>query len=156
MPTVILGALPGAPDWAARLARIGVDVVSSGAAEDTPETFAAAAAAVPHRPCKARAGDPDALAAAGARIIEAAAAPAGAYALTPDDDVLVPGPGTPDEVAAEVLAAAREGEPAALWVAAGPGLDALAEDEAEQRIHVLVEGTHRARMWLVKEQFDRE
>ena len=60
LPTIVLGALPGEPDWAARLARIGIDVAASGADEDTHETLAAARAAAPHLPLKARAVDPGA------------------------------------------------------------------------------------------------
>ena len=66
LPTIVLGALPGGPDWSARLARIGVDVTASGADEDTPETLAAAHEAAPHLALKARTADPGRSTVAGA------------------------------------------------------------------------------------------
>ncbi|HEX2504296.1 MAG TPA: hypothetical protein VHK00_10140, partial [Miltoncostaeaceae bacterium] len=55
-----------------------------------------------------------------------------------------------------VLARARQGRASALWVAATPGLDALPEEVAEAKLAVLVEGARQARLWLAKEQFDRD
>ena len=70
LPAIALGPLPGAPAWAARLARIGLDVAASGAAQDTAETIAAARAAAPHLPLKARIAEAAALAGSAALIVE--------------------------------------------------------------------------------------
>lgn len=161
LPTVALGALPGPPEWAARLERLGLDVVASGAAVDTPATWGAAAGAVRHRPCKACAGDPGPLVAAGCRIVETrAAVPAAAYRLGPDDAVVdaVIGsdPAVEDlnDVGRRVLARAREGAASALWVVATPGLELLDDARVEAKLAALVEGTRQARLALAKEQFE--
>lgn len=160
LPTIVLGALPGDGDWSARLARIGVDVTMSGAAQDTPETVAAAKAAAPHLAVKARMDDPSALAGARGVIVETTAAvPDGLYRLGPDEDVVVAvEPDAPLEdvmvVARYVLGRAREGVPSALWVVAAPGLERLDAAAVEEKLKVLVLGAQQARLYLAKEQFD--
>lgn len=161
LPTVALGALPGAPDWAPRLGRLGLDVVASGAARDTPATWARARADAPHRPAKARAGDPAALLAAGCRLIETGEpVPAGAYRLGPGDTIIGAVDGTGprvedlDAVAARILAAAREAGSVDLWVAATPGLEGLDPKVVERKLAVLVEGAHQARLAIAKVQFE--
>jgi len=164
LPTIVLGALPGGPGWAARLERLGLDVVASGAARDTPETWTAARAAVPHRPVKGVAGDEDGAAAlveAGCRIVETAGAvPAAAYRLGPEEG-LVPAvdgadPAVEDlnDVAAAALRAARAGAASALWVAVTPGLERLEPHVVEAKLGALVEGARQARLALAKEQFE--
>jgi hypothetical protein len=161
LPAISLGGLPGSPDWAPRLERLGLDVVASGAAEDTPETWAAARDAIPHRPVKATGGDPAALAAAGCRLMETARpVPSGVYRLGPDEDVAVGVEGAdparidPSDVAARLLAAVAERPAASVWAAAA----CLAEGSAgaaEKRLQALVEGVRLARLYLAKEQFER-
>jgi hypothetical protein len=161
LPTIALGALPGAPDWAARLARIGLDVAASGADEDTPETLAAARAAAPHLPLKARAVDAGAFDGMRALIVETPGdAPPGTYRLG-DDDAAVEGiDGSSDEVeevmdvARRTLDAARAGIPSALWVVATPGLELHPPDVVEAKLAALAEGARQARLYLAKEQFD--
>ncbi len=161
LPTIALGALPGAPDWAARLARIGLDVAASGADEDTPETLAAARAAAPHLPLKARAVDAGAFDGMRALIVETPGdAPPGTYRLG-DDDAAVEGvDGSSDEVedvmdvARRTLDTARAGVPSALWVVATPGLELLPPDVVERKLAALAEGARQARLYLAKEQFD--
>ena len=58
LATVVLGALPGDENWARRLASIGLDVVCSGADEDTPATWEEARAVNPYKPVKARSTAP--------------------------------------------------------------------------------------------------
>lgn len=161
LPTVVLGALPDGAVWAERLGAMGLDVVCSGAAADTAETVAAAAAAVPYRPLKARAGDAHELFAAGCRLIESAGAvPEGAYRLSAADGVLpavgAAHPGAEDfnEVARACVRAARALGAANLWVAAGPGLERLRREDVEAKLAALVEGAHQARLALAKDQFD--
>lgn len=161
LPTIVLGALPAGHDWPAALTRIGLDVLSSGLAEDTPATAEAAHAAMPFRPLLVRGGDPAALAAAGAALIEGAAAEGDPlYGLGPSDAVVRPVAADTAavedvmDVARAVLRAAQAGVPSALWVAAGPGLDALASEVVEAKLRVLVEGARQARLYLAKEQFD--
>jgi hypothetical protein len=161
MATMVLGGLPGPPDWAARLVTIGIDVVASGAVRDTPDTVAAAAAAAPYRAVKAT--DPDdaaAVAAAGARIIETAGeVPAGVYRMGPEDDVIVVVDGSSEEIedpnvaARDVVDAARVTPPSALWVVASPGLETLPVAVAEQKLIALYESAYRARLVFAKEQF---
>jgi len=161
LPTIALGALPGAPDWAARLARIGIDVAASGADEDTPETLAAARAAAPHLPLKARAVDADAFDGLGALIVETpGAAPPGTYRLG-DDDAAVEGVDGAShdvedvmDIARRTLDTARAGVPSALWVVATPGLELLPPDVVERKLAALADGARQARMYLAKEQFD--
>ncbi len=160
LPTIVLGALPGDADWSARLARIGVDVTMSGAAEDTPQTLAAARAAAPHLAVKARMGDARALDGQRGVIVETeGAVPEGLYRLGHDEGVVVAvEPDAPLEdvmdVARYVLGRAREGVPSALWVAAAPGLERLDPGLVEQKLEVLVTGARQARLYLAKEQFD--
>jgi hypothetical protein len=161
LPAIALGALPTGPDWALRLERLGLDVVASGVAEDTPETWAAARDAVPHRPVKATGGDPAALAAAGCRLVETARpVPGGVYRLGPDEDVAVGVDGAdsaladPSDVAARLLAAVAERPAASVWAAA-TGLAEGSAGAAEERLRALVEGVRLARLYLAKEQFER-
>jgi hypothetical protein len=160
LPTVALGALPGGPVWAERLARLGLDVVASGAAIDTPETWRAAAAAAPHRPCKGNAGDPAALADAGCRLIETRAEIGEGYRLGPDEEVIAAVTGADpavedlNDIGRRVLAAARAGVASALWVVATPGLELLDAARVEAKLTALVEGTQQARLALAKEQFE--
>lgn len=162
LPTIVLGRLPAGHDWPTALARLGVDVISSGLAADTPTTAAAAHEAMPYRPLAVRGGgDAAALAAAGASITEEAAPGDGPlYGIDADDAVVRPvAAGDPEpeavmDVARTVLRAAQAGTPSALWVAAGPGLDALEPDAVEAKLAVLVDGARQARLYLAKEQFD--
>jgi hypothetical protein len=162
LATVALGALPGPPEWAETLASIGVDVIASGAAADTPETFAAAAAAAPLRAVKATApADPDALAAAGARIIETAGrVPAGVYRLGPEEAVVIvvdgadPAVEDPNVAARAIVEAARDVPPSLLWVVASPGLDTLSTERATEKLRALCECAYRARLVFAKQQFE--
>jgi hypothetical protein len=161
LATIALGGLPGPPEWASRLVSIGVDVVSSGALHDTPETYAAAVVAAPYRVVKAtNPADPGALAAAGARIIETAGpAPDGVYRFGPDEAMVVVVDGATPEVedpnvaARVIVEAAREVPPSALWVVASPGLDRLTPEQAAQKLTSLYECAYRARLVFAKEQF---
>lgn len=161
LPTIVLGALPGEPAWAERLARLGVDVVCSGADEDTLDLVAAARAAVPHRPVKARMVDAGGLEGLAGVIVETIGeVPPDAYRLGPDDAAVEAIDGASEEVedvmdvARRTLAAARAGVPSALWVVATPGLDLLPEDVVERKLAVLAEGATQARLYLAKEQFE--
>jgi hypothetical protein len=161
LPTIALGALPGAPAWAARLERIGLDVVASGAAADTPETWRAARDAVPHRPVKATGGDPLALVAAGCTMLETdEEVPAGAYRLGADEDAVAGVRGADPEiedandVAAAVIAGTAERPPSGLWVVATRGLEGLAADAVERKLAALVEGVRLARLFLAKRQYE--
>jgi len=128
LATIALGGLPGPPEWSARMMSIGVDVVASGALHDTPETYTAAAAAAPFRAVKATApADTEALAAAGARIIETAGTvPEGCIASAPRSHDRRRGRGQsevedPNAAARLVVDVAREMPPSGLWVVASPG-----------------------------------
>jgi hypothetical protein len=161
LATIALGGLPGPPEWSLRLVAIGVDVVASGALHDTPETYAAAVAAAPYRAVKATdPADPQALAAAGARIIETAGpAPDGVYRFGPDEAMVVAVDGADPEVedpnvaAWVVVEAAREVPPSGLWVVSSPGLEQLSVARAEQKLKALYECAYRARLVFAKEQF---
>ena len=161
LPAIALGPLPGPPDWAGRLARIGLDVAASGAGQDTAETLAAAREAAPHLPLKARVADAGALDGMAAMIVETAGpVPAGHYRLGPEDDLVAAVDGRARlvegamDVARLALASARAGAASSLWVAATPGLERLPADVAEAKLAALVEGVRQARLWLAKEQFD--
>ncbi|HMN99698.1 MAG TPA: hypothetical protein PKD59_09810 [Miltoncostaeaceae bacterium] len=161
LPTIALGALPGEPDWAARLARIGLDVTASGADEDTPATLAAARAAAPHLPLKARAVDAGAFDGIRGLIVETPGdAPPGTYLLGDGDEAVEAVDGSSDEledvmdVARRTLDAARAGVPSGLWVVATPGLELLDPELVERKLAVLAEGARQARLYLAKEQFD--
>jgi hypothetical protein len=164
LATVALGGLPGAPDWAAKLVSIGVDVISSGALSDTPETFAAAVAAAPHRAVKATSPeDPAALVAAGARIIETTRVlPAGIYRLSPDEAMVVvidgrnPEVEDPNVAARVIVDATDDVVPSALWVVSSPGLETLPVELAEQKLRALCECAYRARLVFAKQQFEPE
>jgi hypothetical protein len=163
LPAIVLGPLPGAPEWAGRLARIGLDVAASGATEDTAATLAAARAAAPHLPLKARLARAAALAGQGALIVETrGGVPPGHYRLGPDEDVVAAVDGRDaavedaNDVARRALARARASPAALLWVAATPGLEALPEAVAEAKLAALAEGARQARLWLAKEQFDQD
>ncbi len=150
LPTIVLGGLPGDPEWAPRLERLGLDVVASGAGEDSPQTFAAAAAAVPHRPVKAIG------AVAGARIVECdGATPAGTYRLHLDEVAIGVDAGGPldgNDVAGRVLEVVKD-DPSAWWVAASE-LGELRDEDVEARLAALVEGVRHVRLYLAKQQFD--
>ena len=161
LPTIVLGALPPRPDWAHRLARIGLDVVSTGADEDTLESMASARAAAPHLAVKVRARDAGAFDGHRGLLVETeGAVPAGLYRLGPDEDLLQAVSGDdpevedPREVARAVLLSARAGIPSALWVAITPGLDSLPVATVEEKLAVLVQGARQARLYLAKEQFE--
>jgi hypothetical protein len=160
MATIALGGLPGPPVWAPRMISIGVDVVASGAAHDTPETFAAAVAAAPYRAVKATDPvDPAALAAAGAKIIETRAAVRGVYRFGDSEAMVVVIDGTSTEIedpnvsARAIVDVARTIPPSALWVVASPGLDGLGAEVAVQKLISLYECAYRARLVFAKEQF---
>jgi len=161
LPTIVLGALPGPPDWSARLARIGLDVTASGAARDTRQTLAAARAGAPHLALKARDADAAALDGPGPLVVEGGGqASPGTYLLGAGDDVVAAVDGSDPEVedvmqiARHVLGRAREGVASALWVAATPGLDALPDEVVEAKLAALVAGARQARLYLAKEQFE--
>ena len=159
LATVCAGPLPQPGTWAARLDRLGLDVITTGAPVDDGDGVAAALAAVPHRPVMAMAGDPAALAGAGARIVAFdGPAPAGTYAFRPDEQVVTPisadAPAeNANDVARVVLDAARGGQASAIWVAA-PDLSLVPEDVVEAKLAALTEGARMARMWLAKQQSD--
>jgi hypothetical protein len=159
LPVIVLGGLPGAPDWALRLERVGLDVVSSGAAADTVETWRAARDAVPHRPTKAVAGDAEALIAAGCLIVESDEPVDRGYALGAADTYIEAIDETsdeieePDDVSARLVVALQSIEPAAAWVAAS-GMAGLTADVAEAKLAALMEGARRARLYLAKRQFE--
>lgn len=163
LPTVVLGGLPGPPEWASRLAAIGLDVVSSGSSADDPETWRAAREAEPHKPCKAVAADPAAaaaLVAEGCRLVEGPTEPNGVYRLSMSDGVVVAVDGSTErvedfnDVARAVVRAARGLGAANVWVAAAPGLERRAEGVVVQKLTALVEGAHQARLAIAKDQFD--
>ena len=161
LPTLVLGALPGGAGWGPRLARLGLDVLASGAVRDTLTTWSEARDAQPGRPCRAREPeDLGALVAADCRLIESVAAvPATAYRIGPDEAAVNVVSANdevedPNRTARQVVEAARAGDPAALWVTAGPGLEGLPVDRVEAKLRALVESAVRARMVLAKEQFD--
>jgi hypothetical protein len=161
MATMALGGLPGPPDWAARMISIGVDVVASGSPHDTPETFAAAAAAAPFRAVKATdPADPAALAAAGAKIVETTSAvPPGVYRFGADEAMIVVVDGTspdvedPNVAARAIVEVARDIPPSALWVVSSPGLDRFGRDVVVKKLVALYECAYRARLVFAKEQF---
>lgn len=161
IPTIVLGALPGPPDWAGELSRIGLDVVCSGADVDDPRTVAAARAAVPRLPLKARAGDPAALVAAGAVILEGAPEPVeGAYVLGADDVLVAavsadePDVEDLDTASRRLVAAAREGAPSRIWAAATPGLHTLPRDVVVAKLCMLVDAAREARLAIAKIQIE--
>jgi len=159
LPTVCVGPLPQPGNWAVRLDRLGLDVISTGALVDDPSGIADACAAVPHRPLLAMAGNPEALADAGARLVAVdGVTPPGTYAFRPDEQVVVPitadAPAeNANDVARAVLEAARGGQASAIWVAA-PDLSLVPEDVVEAKLTALTDGARMARMWLAKQQSD--
>jgi hypothetical protein len=161
LATVVLGGLPGPPEWASKLVSIGVDVVSSGAVIDTPETFSAAVAAAPYRAVKATSPqDPEALIAAGARIIETVRVlPVGIYRFSPDEAMVVVVDGANPEVedpnvaARVIVESTQDTPPSALWVVSSPGLETLSVELAEEKLRALCECAYRARLVFAKQQF---
>ena len=151
LPTIVLGGLPGEPDWALRLERIGLDVVSSGAVRDTSATYAAALASVPHRPVKATGR------CSGARIIEVDGEPAaGTYRIHSNEVVVIdPAAFAPDanDIARHVLAAVGT-DPSGWWIGAS-GLAATESDAAERFLDAIVAGVRHVRLYLAKQQFDQ-
>lgn len=150
LPTIVLGGLPGDPDWAPRLERIGLDVVASGAVLDTSATFALAVDAVPHRPVKAAGALTRAL------IVDCdGVPPAGSYRLHADEIVIAVdasgGPLDANDVAGHVLEVVKD-DPSAWWVAAG-GLAEISAEDVEARLMALVEGVRHVRLYLAKQQF---
>lgn len=161
LPTVALGALPAGVPWPERLMGIGLDVLSTGLVADGPGSVALARAGVPARPLLARGFDADGLAQAGAAILEGSQGDdSPLYGLDWSDELVRPidaGDSQVEaimDVARAVLDAARAGVPSALWVVAGPGLDALPAEVVEAKLAVMVEGARQARLYLAKEQFD--
>jgi hypothetical protein len=161
LPTVALGPLPAGPSWPERLMRIGLDVLSTGLEHDGPQSVASARADAPMRPLIARGFDAAALAGAGAVIIEGSQSDdSPLYGLDWSDEIVRPVSADDPEVEAvmdvarAVLSAAQAGVPSALWVAAGPGLDALPVEIVEAKLAAMVEGARQARLYLAKEQFD--
>lgn len=161
LATVCAGPLPQPGNWAVRLEGLGLDVITTGAPVDDPVAVATAAVAVPRRPVMAMPGDApvDLLVEAGARIVATDdPVPPGAYAFRVDEAMVVPiSADSPaeaaDEVARDVLAAARGGRASAIWVAA-PDLSEVPEDVVEAKLTALCEGTRMARLWLAKQQGD--
>ena len=159
LATVCAGPLPQPGEWAARLERAGLDVITTGADMDDPAMVREAVAMVPFRPVLARGADADALVAAGARMVATdGPVPIGAYAFRPDEQVVIavsadrPAENAND-VARVVLEAARGGRASAIWVAA-PDLSPVPEDVAQAKLEAMCEGTRMARMWLSKQQSD--
>ena len=149
LPTIVIGGLPGDPDWALRLERIGLDVVSSGAVSDTPETYAAAVAAVPHRSVLAE--GPLRV----ARLVHCdREPPVGAYRVHPDEVVCIDAEsgGDVNDIARQVLSVVRAA-PSGWWIAA-QGLRAVEVDVAERFLTEFVEGVRQVRLYLAKQQFD--
>jgi hypothetical protein len=149
----VLGGLPGPPDWAPRLGRIGLDVVASGADPDTDATLAAAAAAVPYRPVMA-CGEAAQLSGR-SWIVQGGRASDNSFAIDSSPTVLaVDGTlSTPDpnDVAATVLPRVAD-EPSAWWVAAANLVDVPTET-VEQYLTALVKGVQLVRLYLAKQQF---
>ncbi|MGD9695597.1 MAG: hypothetical protein AB7V42_08060 [Thermoleophilia bacterium] len=162
LPTIVLGPLPGGAGWSARLARLGLDVTASGAAEDTPATLDEARAAAPHLPLKARTADPSWLAGRGPLVLEGPpGAPEGVHPLLPGDAVVVPIDAGDEveavmEVARRVLGPARARPASELWVATPGDLGRLPGELVERKLEALVEGTRQARLYLAKDQFDHD
>ena len=154
----------GRPAWAARLARIGLDVAASGAGQDTAETLAAARAAAPHLPLKARVADAGALDGMAALIVETAG-PGPRRALPPGTRRGSGGRGRrrrarlsrrPRTSPAWPLRAPARAPPRRSGWPRRPGSSACPRDVAEAKLAALVEGVRQARLWLAKEQFDRD
>jgi hypothetical protein len=151
LPAIVLGGLPGPPDWAPRLARIGLDVVASGADPDTDATLAAAAAAVPYRPI---------MACGPARLSDGswiAQGPASDTSLAVDPSCTIvaldgaePVP-NPNDVAATVLPRIAD-DPSRWWVAAANFAE-QSPDRVDEHLTALVEGVQLVRLYLAKQQF---
>ena len=159
LATVCAGPLPQPGNWATRLDRLGLDVITTGAPVDDAEGVTHARAAVPHRALLAFGGDSMVLAGAGARLVATdSEVPDGIYAFRSDEQVVTPisadAPAeNANDVARAVLEAAREGRASAIWVAA-PDLSGVPEDVVEAKLTALTEGARMARMWLAKQQSD--
>jgi hypothetical protein len=158
-------ALPPGPDWPRRLELADLDVITTGRGADQPNSWQAAVSAVPHRPAMALAADvesADGLVAAGCRLICTDVAVAGhAYRFVAERcvvgvDGLDESIEDASDIAARVLTACEDGPAAELWVVAGPGLSELPLAVVEAKLRALTEGARQARLWLAKEQFDRD
>lgn len=157
LATICPSPLPPGPDWVEVTDRVGLDVLTTGAAVDAPDRWRAVHASRPHRPLLGHATDLSesaALADAGCRIIVGPIATPGAYGFTEEESVEAVGTDL-DEVASRILSAARAGRAADLWVVPGD-LSALDSAAAEAALALAVEGAVQARLWLAKEQFDRD
>ncbi len=104
----------------------------------------------------------DGLVAAGCRLICTDVAVAGRAYRFVDERCVVGVDGfdqsieDPSDIAARVLAACEDGPAAELWVVAGPGLSELPVAVVEAKLRALTDGARQARLWLAKEQFDRD
>ncbi len=145
LPTIVWGGLPGAPEWAERLARIGLDVVTSGADPDTEDTLAAAAAAVPFRPLAAW-GTVRCL---GRECITAEDIEGAHTVVATRGGAPVP---NPNDIAAMLLERVHD-NPSVWWVAAADLRETIPA-VAEAHLHALVEGVQLVRLYLAKQQFD--
>lgn len=156
LPTLVLGGLPGHPDWAPRLQRLGLDVVSSGAQRDSDETLAAARRDAPYVALKASGAD--ARLADGPWLVEGGSAPPGAHDIAADDVIRLADANDvdtdPNVLAATLLPLVRQ-EPARFWVAAYD-LAECAEYEVEAVVSATIEATRLVRLFLIKQQFDLE
>lgn len=153
LPTVVFGALPGAPDWAGRLLALGVDVLSSGADPDTDETLAAALAAAPFKPVKAV--GTGATLATGPWLVEGSDAQGNGIPINLECAVFAQDGfehRDQNDLAASLLPIVHD-DPADWWVVAR-GLATCTAQEAQAAIAVLVEGTKLVRLYLTKRQFE--
>ena len=153
LPTVVLGGLPGAPEWASQLARIGIDVVCSGANPDSDATLLAARESVPYRPLKAIGG---ATLPIGAWLVEGVGAAFDVLTIDPAEVVFaVDGDAAdvdPNLIAGELLATVRT-NPARWWVAAHE-LEGGTPQQAAAILANLVEAVSMVRLYLTKQQFE--
>lgn len=151
LPAIVLGGLPGPPDWAPRLARIGLDVVASGADPDTEATLAAAAAAVPYRPVMACGPAP----LVGRSWVVQGPESDRSLAVDPSCTIVAldgadPVP-NPNDIASTVLPQIAD-DPSHWWVAAAHLAEESA-DRVEEHLTALVEGVQLVRLYLAKQQF---
>lgn len=161
LATICPVALPEA-DWPRRMERAGLDVISTGLSRDTGQSSRAASEQVPYRPTLGLAdtvADALAIVASGCRIVRTDAEvdlADGCYRYGPSEAAITFNhPVAAVLVARRVLHEAQNGQPSALWVAAGSGFSDLDVDSAEEGLRALADGAVQARLWLAKEQFDR-